>query len=494
MVSDMMTGNKLMGAILQLAMQGKIVEQRPEEGTGEELYQKIRFEKDRLIRQGALKKSKKSEAISDDEKPFDIPESWKWVRVEDIAILNPKNDLDDNIDTSFIPMTLVDDAFSNHHTSESRKWGEIKKGFSHFAEGDIGVAKITPCFQNRKSVIFRDLINGYGAGTTELSIVRPFKNHCSPEYLLYIFKSELFINNGVKSFTGTAGQQRIHKDYLRQFVIPLPPLAEQKRIVAKIEELMPFVEQYAAASTKLNTLIATFPEMMKKSILQEAVQGKLVPQDPNDEPASLLLKRIAEEKKRLIKEGKIKKQKPLPEITEDEIPFDIPESWEWVRVGSYFNTSSGTTPSKSNNAYYDQKDFNWVRTTDLNNGILDKCEIQVSQKAYEECRLEIIPQDSVCIAMYGGGGTIGKNALIKFDTTINQSVCAIHPNGCNMKYIQLFMQHIRPRWMDFASGSRKDPNINQIIIKNCLVPIPPLKEQERIVENVTRLLGRIEQM
>jgi len=279
-----------------------------------------------------------------------------------------------------------------------------------------------------------------------------------------------------------------------EYLIPLPPLAEQKRIVAKIEELMPFVEQYATASTKLNTLNATFPEMMKKSILQEAVQGKLVPQDPNDEPASVLLKKIAEEKKRLIKEGKIKKQKPLPEIMEAEIPFDIPESWEWVRIGSYFSTSSGTTPSKSNVAYYNHKDFNWVRTTDLNNGILDKCEIQVSQKAYEECRLEIIPQESVCIAMYGGGGTIGKNALIKFDTTINQSVCAIYPNGCNMRYVQLFMQYIRPKWMDFASGSRKDPNISQIVIKNCLIPIPPLKEQERIVEIALKLMDSIEQM
>ena len=222
--------------------------------------------------------------------------------------------------------------------------------------------------------------------------------------------------------------------------------------------------------------------------------GKLVPQDPNDEPASVLLKKIAEEKQKLIKERKIKKQKALPAITEDEIPFDIPETWEWVRVGSFFTTSSGTTPSRANSSYYNHKDFNWVRTTDLNNGILKECEIQVSQKAFTECRLEVIPQDSVCLAMYGGGGTIGKNALIRFDTTINQSVCAIHPNGCNMKYVQLYMQYIRPRWMDFASGSRKDPNINQIIIKNCLIAIPPLKEQDRIVEQVYSVIDRIEKL
>ena len=495
----MMTGNKLMGAILQLAMQGKIVEQRPEEGTGEELYQKIRFEKDRLIRQGALKKSKKSEAISDDEKPFDIPESWKWVRVEDIAILNPKNDLDDNIDTSFIPMTLVDDAFSNHHTSESRKWGEIKKGFSHFAEGDIGVAKITPCFQNRKSVIFRDLVNGYGAGTTELSIVRPFKNHCSPEYLLYIFKSELFINNGVKSFTGTAGQQRIHKDYLRQFVIPLPPLAEQKRIVAKIEELMPFVEQYAAASTKLNTLIATFPEMMKKSILQEAVQGKLVPQDPNDEPASLLLKKIAEEKKRLVKEGKIKKQKPLPEITEDQIPFDIPESWEWVRLGTVItDTEAGKSPQCKNRP---AKDEEWgvIKTTAIQDGYFLKEENKVLPEGFEIKESQIIHAEDLLITRAGPQNRTGITCIVNEEPErlilSDKTVRLAYVKGLvNHKYLMYVIKS--PAVQSFVSATKSgmaasQVNISQDKMKLFIIPLPPLGEQDRIVNALDRVLPEL---
>lgn len=230
-------------SILRTAIQGKLVPQLPEEGTGEELFQQIQAEKQALIKAGKIKKEKPLPEITEDEIPFDIPESWKWVRVAQIVTLNPKNDLDDDLEVAFIPMPCVQDGFRNQHTFEIKKWKEIKKGFTHFADGDIGVAKITPCFQNRKSVIFKNLISGYGAGTTELTVVRTINETVLPEYLLWFFKSEYFIANGVKSFTGTAGQQRIHKDYLATCLIPLPPLAEQKRIVAKLKEILPLCER-----------------------------------------------------------------------------------------------------------------------------------------------------------------------------------------------------------------------------------------------------------
>ena len=230
-------------SLLQYAIQGKLVEQRPEEGTAEELFQQIQKEKQRLIAEGKIKKEKPLPEITEDEKPFDIPESWKWVRLGSIVELNPKNDIDDSLEVSFIPMAHVADGYRNEHTFEVKKWGEIKKGFTHFATGDIGIAKITPCFQNKKSVIFAGLKNGYGAGTTELSIVRVVNNLMLKEYLLWFFKSAYFIDNGVRSFTGTAGQQRIHKDYLSNCLLPLPPLAEQKRIVSKLEQLLPLCER-----------------------------------------------------------------------------------------------------------------------------------------------------------------------------------------------------------------------------------------------------------
>ncbi len=236
-------------------------------------------------------------------------------------------------------------------------------------------------------------------------------------------------------------------------------------------------------------------QQLKNAILQEAIEGRLVPQDPNDEPASALLARIRKEKEQLVKAGKLKKKDlEVKPISEDEIPFEIPDSWEWVRISNLFETSSGSTPQSKNPKYYSNGNINWVRTTDLNNGALSSCEIQITKDAITDYHLNIIPRNSVCIAMYGGGGTIGKHSIIKFDTTINQSVCAIYPNGiCNMDFLHYFMQYQRPNWMDYAAGSRKDPNINQVIIKNCLFPLPPLAEQLRIVQKLNELLPKVEE-
>ena len=249
-------------------------------------------------------------------------------------------------------------------------------------------------------------------------------------------------------------------------------------------------------------------KQLKNSILQWAIQGKLVPQDPNDEPASVLLDKIRQEKERLIKEKKIKRDKNASIIyrgednsyyekilatgevkcIDEEVPFEIPQGWEWERIGNLFETTSGSTPLSRNPDYYQNGSINWVRTTDLNNGVLCKTEIQITEKGCSDYNLTILPQNSVCIAMYGGAGTIGKHSILQFDTTINQSVCAIKPNGyCNMDYLHTFIEYQRPYWMDFAAGSRKDPNINQLIIKHCLLPIPPQKEQTRIVEKLSLL-------
>ena len=179
---------------------------------------------------------------------------------------------------------------------------------------------------------------------------------------------------------------------------------------------------------------------------------------------------------------------------DEEIPFEIPNGWQWERIGNIFETTSGSTPLSRNPDYYKNGNINWVRTTDLNNGILDKTEIQITAKATTDYNLSVLPQTTVCIAMYGGAGTIGKHCILHFDTTINQSVCAIQPNGfCNMDYIHTFIEYQRSYWMNFAAGSRKDPNINQLIIKHCLLPIPPQEEQLRIVTKLNQLYPYINQ-
>ena len=245
---------KLKKAVLQEAIQGKLVPQIAEEGTAKELLEQIKTEKQKLVKEGKLKKSalatsvifrgddnkyyeqvgKKCEDISDNI-PFCIPRTWQWVRISDVFLLNPKNEADDEDFAAFIPMEKIDAGYKSSYSFDTVKWRNIKKGFTHFANGDVAFAKITPCFQNRKSAIFNNLPNGIGAGTTELKVLRPYENTIDRWYLLYFLESPYFIDEA--TFKGTANQQRIIVGYLEKRLFPLPPLKEQQRIVAQIEKL-----------------------------------------------------------------------------------------------------------------------------------------------------------------------------------------------------------------------------------------------------------------
>jgi type I restriction enzyme S subunit len=175
------------------------------------LLERIRAEKERLIKEGKIKRSKKSTSDTPhygNDVPFEVPESWEWCQVSDIFELNPKNDVPDDTQSGFIPMACVDDGFGYAHSFETRLWGEIRKGYSHFQNGDIGIAKISPCFENRKSTIFYDLPNGIGAGTTELTVLRGY--FVNTEFYLYLFQSEWYIFEGTKEFKGVVGQQRVN--------------------------------------------------------------------------------------------------------------------------------------------------------------------------------------------------------------------------------------------------------------------------------------------
>ena len=229
-------------SILQYAIQGKLVEQREEDGTAEDLYKQIQEGKKKLIKEGKIKKTKALPEITEDEIPFDIPENWKWVRFADIFEINPRNNVSDEIGVSFIPMALIEDGYVSQFTYEVKAWGNVKKGYTHFQDGDIVMAKITPCFQNLKSALMINLENGVGAGTTELHVLRSHSNICR-KFFMWFIKSPNFVSTCVKNMTGTAGQKRVPTDVLKNYVVPLPPLAEQKRIVEKIEELLPYTKQ-----------------------------------------------------------------------------------------------------------------------------------------------------------------------------------------------------------------------------------------------------------
>lgn len=252
--------DSLKKSILQQAVQGKLVPQDPSDEPASVLLERIQKEKQRLIKEDKIKKDKQESIIYrrdnshyercggverciDDEIPFEIPESWEWVRFGNLFAINPRNSLPDDILVGFMPMSFLQEGFENRHTFVTKLWKEVKSGFTHLADNDIVIAKITPCFQNRKSAIIRNFPNGYGAGTTELHVLRDFTNILYMPYFLLICKSQMFIQEGIKNFTGTAGQQRVGRDFIFNYTIPIPPITEQHRIVAKVEELLSRVEQ-----------------------------------------------------------------------------------------------------------------------------------------------------------------------------------------------------------------------------------------------------------
>ena len=469
----MMTAEQLKGSILQLAMQGKLVEQRTEEGTGEELYKEIQTEKKRLLKEGSLKKQKSLSVISDGEVPFDIPDTWKWVHLGDITELimgqSPKgeNVFEGGQGIEFHQGKIY---FSDDYLLESTQTTNAPTKIVEpntvllCVRAPVGTVNITP----RKICI--------GRGLCGVRVLGGMDSYFMLNWLRAI--KDRF----VKKATGTTFIAITGK-VVEEELIPLPPLGEQKRIVAKIEELMSFVEQYAAASTKLNTLNTTFPEMMKKSILQEAVQGKLVPQDPNDEPASLLLKKIAEEKKRLIKEGKIKKQKPLPEITEDEIPFEIPESWEWVKLGNVIDLLSGTDFKPSE---YSDISGKTVYIT----GASCLTDQGVISQRWTDTPRNIASKGDLLIVCKGSG--YGKTVICDVDEAhIARQIMAIKDWGLlELKYVQFFLQS-RMTYIK-QSGQGVIPGIDRGTILNMVFPLPPLSEQKRIVSFTSNALEIVE--
>ena len=244
---------RLRKSTLQEAIQGRLVPQDPNDEPASVLLGRIREEKQRLLKEGKLKKKDITDSIIfkgddnkyyekignetvciDEEIPFDIPQSWSWTRLASIVRFNPKNQASDNTAAAFIPMEQIESTYFSHYHYSIRKWGDIRTGFTHFADGDVAIAKITPCFQNRKSMILKDLPNGIGAGTTELKVLRPFSNTLDREYLLFFLESSYFVDEAI--FKGTANQQRIITGYLENKLFPLPPFIEQQRICARIKD------------------------------------------------------------------------------------------------------------------------------------------------------------------------------------------------------------------------------------------------------------------
>ena len=256
---------KCKSKILDLAIRGKLVSQDPNDEPASKLLERIRHEKEELIKAGKLKRDKRESVIFrgednsyyetignkraciDSEIHYDIPEGWTVERLKNLYSVNPKNDIaNDETIVSFVPMNLINEQFLYNGTYELKQWKDCKKGFTHFADGDLGFAKISPCFENRKSVVFSNLKNGYGAGTTELYILRNFCEGLNPEYAILFLKSESFIERGVDTYSGTVGQQRIDKNIMMDTIIPIPPQNEQQRIADRVKQLFSILDSIQA--------------------------------------------------------------------------------------------------------------------------------------------------------------------------------------------------------------------------------------------------------
>lgn len=482
-----MTPEQLKASILQYAIQGKLVEQRAEEGTGEELYQQIQAEKQRLIAEKKIKKEKPLAEITEDKIPFDIPESWKWVRLGDCTgysqtkpKISPKDITDDMWSLDLEDIQKESGAILTRTTASKRK---ITGDKVLFYKGQVLYSKLRPYL--KKILIAPD----NGICTPELV---PFNTYLVyANYIVYVLRSP-HIDYVVNSVTYGVKMPRVGTETMVNLLIPLPPLSEQKRIVAKIEELLPLIGRYAVAYEKLEQFNAKFPEDMKKSILQYAIQGKLVEQRPEEGTGKELYRQIQIEKQRLIKEGKIKKEKPLPKITEDELPFDIPESWKWCRLSDVIDVRDGTHDSPK----YVPVGIPLVTSKNLVNGFIDYGNVKyITQEDADKINVRsMVDDDDILFAMIG---SIGNPVLVKKDREFCIKNMALFKRFANtdisMRYVYWFLFYAQYKLKKEASGGVQS-FISLSRFREYLIPLPPVAEQNRIVAKLEEILPLCERL
>ena len=428
-----------------------------------------------------------------------MPDGWAWVRINTACIINPRNNIDDNTEVSFVPMANISEGYANSFVSDSRLWRKVKTGYTHFAENDIGIAKISPCFENKKSVVFTGLINGYGAGTTELHIIRTISGLIVPEYLLCFAKRNDFILGGVQTFSGEVGQQRVTKDYIANYLFSLPPLNEQKRIISAIKEAYYIIENIEKTKLSLTEDV----NKAKSKILDLAIRGKLVPQNPNDEPASVLLERILAEKEELIKQGKIKRDKKESVIFKgDDNSYyqDLPQNWQVSTLREV------TTPLTLN-------DGDWILSENMtDNGEVKLLQLgSIGNMSYIDKGFKYLTKDTFdelsCTEIFTGYLIINRIISDKMcccivpdiDGTIITTVdtCWIAPSEKSYDIRFLMYQLASPSFQSAvllkATGTtRKRISKNNLIDLQFL--LPPLAEQKRIVNTIEALFAQTDKI
>ena len=525
-----MTAQQLKNSILQMAVQGKLVPQDPGDEPASVLLQRIKAEKQELIKAGKIKKDKKSSEIFrgathnlpyayceqigkeirdiSDEIPFEIPDSWEWVRLG--SIVYNRGQMKPTSDFCYVDIGSIDNKRQRLGDTENiitpdKAPSRAKKIID---VGDIIYSTVRPylhnmCIIDRQFSLQPIASTGFATMTCYSGLLN--------KYLFYYLLAPDFDNyaNDTENSKGVA-YPAINDDRLYKALIPLPPLSEQHRIVAKIEELLPYIEKYGKAEEHLTTLNTTFPEALKKSILQEAVQGKLVPQNPDDEPASVLLERIRAEKQELIKQGKIKQNKnesviitrdKIPyEIIDgkerciaDEVPFELPESWCWCRWGTISESIQYgyNAPAKENGR------IKMVRISDIQDNKVLWDTVPFCDIDEESIETYLLKQNDILFARTGG--TVGKSYLVKEVPKdaiyAGYLIRTRYSNNLSSEYLKFFMESDL-YWIQLRNGTvaTAQPNCNGKTLANMLVPIPPLAEQKRIVAKIEEIMPMIERL
>lgn len=522
---------KLRELILELAVRGKLVPQDPNDEPASVLLQRIAAEKAELVKQGKIKKQKPLPEISEEEKPFELPAGWEWVRLGDLGIIGSSSRVHQKDWTSKgVPfyrareiVSLAKNGFVNNELFITDELFEtLAQNGLHPEENDImltgvgtiGVSYIVKAFER---FYFKD------------ASVLIFKNihKLYHEYLNFIFQSPYWFNEIYKNSMGTT----VHTLTISRAVdvlIPIAPEKEQYSINAKVQMLMDLcnqleqhsltsldahqqlvetllttltdsqnadelAENWARISEHFDTLFTTEASIdaLKQTILQLAVMGKLVIQDPNDEPASELLKRIAQKKAQLVKDGKMKKQKPLPPISDEEKPFELPSGWVWCRISDISTVGTGATPSRDEPKYWLDGEINWVTSGETNKPFIKTTSECVTKKAIDDTNVSIYPPGTLIVAMYGQGKTRGQITELLINAGTNQACAAIQliaNEDSHRKFIKIFFEKSYDDLRALASGGAQ-PNLNVAKISQTVIPLPPEHEQARVVLAVNSLLN-----
>ena len=370
--------------------------------------------------------------VPEKDQPYPLPEGWKWVRLGELYHINPKSKAEDDTLASFVPMEKIDPGMKGTFSFEVQPWGKIKKGHTQFENGDVAFAKISPCFENGKSMLVHGLKNGLGAGTTELIILRQPK--VAQKYTFYLVSSSDFIQKGTRTYSGTVGQQRISMDFVRSYPVPLPSLDEQERIVMRIESLFAKLDE---AKEKAEAVLDTF-ENRKAAILHKAFTGELT--------------------------AKWREERGIAK-----------ESWKKLTLKDVAKWGSGGTPSRKHPEYY-TGDIAWVKTGELNNEYLYETEEHITPEAIKNSSAKLFPKETVIIAMYGA--TIGQCAILGIEATTNQAcACAVAKPIIDNKFLFSYLLSQKANFINLGKGGAQ-PNISQTILKDYPITLPTLIEQQ----------------